>query len=428
MTALTLDTMHRYFADGARPEAEFAIGLESELHGLDKLAAPDYESIAESIGIFTELGWAPVYEKDNIIGAKRAGESIALEPGGQFEFASAPLTLLSEVETAYTEFLQNLSKGDTAWLSAGMRPFGMRSDIPWMPKGRYKIMRNYMPKVGTRGLEMMQRTGTVQVNLDYGSEFDASRKMELGLRMGSTLTGIFASSPIVDGEVTSYQSYRAHIWLDTDNQRCGLIPHVVADGALFKNYTQWALDVPMYFIYRDGYVDATETTFRKFWKDGFKGYVASEEDWETHLATLFPEARLKRFIEIRSCDAGSKQMNLAFAALTSGLFYSDDALTASLDLLKRYSFEEVARWRNQVPTLGLNVATSDGATLWDIAKKLLGFAGAALDNDGKRMLNVAREVVESKRSYADRIVDVWKHSSSNEVRKNKLADLNLIVA
>ena len=212
-----------------------------------------------------------------------------------------------------------------AWLAIGLRPFGTRADIPWMPKQRYDVMRAYMPGVGTRGLDMMQRTATVQVNLDFSDEADAAAKMRCLYSVTSLLTALWAASPIVDERVTDYQSYRAWIWRDTDNARSGLVRFAFERSDLFTAYTEWALDVPMYFVYRDGYKPVPAgLTFRTFMADGWNGARATRSDWALHLSTLFPEGRLKKFIEVRGCDCGSLEMIAALAPTMRGLLYESN--------------------------------------------------------------------------------------------------------
>jgi glutamate--cysteine ligase len=295
-----------YFTTAGKPAARWRVGTEHELVGVIRGTgqAPPYDGphgIGALLGWFADRGGTPVVENGNVIALTRGDSQLTIEPGGQFELAARPVASDHELETdlrAYLGELENASRElGLAWLSIGLRPFGRRDDIPWMPKQRYAVMRSYMPRVGTRGLDMMLRTATVQVNVDFADEADAAAKLRCLYSVTSLLTALWASSPIVDEKVSGFQTYRAWIWRDTDRARSGLLPFAFTRDDAFTAYTEWALDVPMYFVYRGGYhAVPADLTFRKFMAEGWNGERATMEDWALHLSTMFPEGRLKKYI------------------------------------------------------------------------------------------------------------------------------------
>ncbi|HET9989486.1 MAG TPA: glutamate-cysteine ligase family protein [Kofleriaceae bacterium] len=422
----TLDDLRSYFADAGKPEGAWRVGTEHELIGVirDTGEAPPYEGphgIEALLRAFAANQGEPVLENGHPIAIARGDAQLTIEPGGQFELAGRPLTDDTKSAADLAAHVEELAAASQplglAWLAIGLRPFGSRADIPWMPKERYDVMRAYMPTVGTRGLDMMQRTATVQVNLDFADEADAAAKMTCLYSVTSILTALYAASPIVDEKVSGYQSYRAWIWRDTDNARAGLVPFVFdGEGDIFTAYTEWALDVPMYFVYRNGYRRVpADLTFRQFMAHGWSGEHALRADWALHLSTLFPEGRLKKFIEIRGCDCGSMEMNAALAPLMRGLLYDPTARAAATELTAHLSYPERQRVADEVPRAGL--ATRAGRhTLGELAKQLVAIAKDGLARVAPAALSLLApvEVIASTgRTQADRIVDLWSQHAGD---------------
>ena len=303
-----------------------------------------------------------------------------------------------------------------AWLSIGMRPFGTRDSIPWMPKQRYAVMRAYMPTVGTRGLDMMLRTATVQANLDFSDEADAAAKMHCIYGVTPMLTSLWAASPIVDEKISGYQSYRAWIWRDTDNARAGLLPLAYGRRDIFTAYTEWALDVPLYFVYRGGYVPVPAgLTFRQYMRDGYQGTQATLSDWALHLSTLFPEGRLKKFIEVRGCDCGSLPMIQALAPMMRGLLYDTAARTAAIELTANLSFADRQRIADEVPQRGF--ATRAGAhTVGELSRQLVAIAKDGLSRIAPQsvsLLDPVEQIATSGRTQSDAIIELWQRHAGN---------------
>jgi glutamate--cysteine ligase len=362
------------FHEAGKPRDRWRVGGEHEKIGIivdpslgTPGAAVPYEggpaSISAMFADLVPLGWKPVEEHGHVIAAERERASVTLEPGGQTELSGAPhqslLTLQAEFDRHRDEMLTIARAHGVAWLAVGFRPLGTLADVPWMPKGRYAIMREYLPTRGKLPLEMMKRTATVQANLDWADEADAQRKFVAAMSVTSIVTAIYANSPVVDGKDTGYQSYRASIWLDTDPDRCGIPAFSFAPGpeGFFASYVDWALDVPMFFVHREawgGYRAAGGMTFRRFLREGFQGERAVLADWHLHLSTLFPETRLKGYLEVRGADAGSQPMVLALPALWKGLLYDDDACAAASALTAHLSYEERLALRADVPRTGLS--------------------------------------------------------------------------
>lgn len=292
-----------HFRGAEKPRAAWRVGTEHELVGVrasgpDAGTAPAYDGpdgIGAVLAGFAARGWTPVTEGGHVIALTRGDAQVTIEPGGQLELAARPVSHSCDLVADLREYVATLGEitrpMGLAWLSIGFRPFGTRADVPWMPKERYDVMRAYMPTVGTLGLEMMLRTATVQTNLDWSDEADAGAKLRCLMSVTSLLTALWAASPIVDGKVSGYQSYRAHIWRHTDNDRTGLLRFAFEDTGVYRAYVEWALDVPMYFVYRGGYRPVQGLTFRRFMSEGWQGERATRADWSLHLSTLFPAAR-----------------------------------------------------------------------------------------------------------------------------------------
>lgn len=385
-----------YIAQGCKPKSQWRIGTEHEKFPfyVDGNQPVPYEGRggirALLEGMQALLGWEPILDAGAVIGlVEPTGQgAISLEPGGQFELSGAPLDNLHETcreSNAHLAQLRELAEPlGIRFLGLGGSPKWSLAETPRMPKSRYDIMTAYMPKVGTQGLDMMYRTCTIQVNLDFSSEDDMRRKMQIGMRLQPLATALFANSPFTDGKLNGFQSWRGDIWRDTDNQRSGLLPFAFADTFGFSDYVEWALDVPMYFIIRDEqYHDCTHITFRQFMngalKDSIRDGVPTMGDWTNHLSTLFPDVRMKRFLEMRGADGGPWRRICALPALWVGLLYDDEAIVAAEDLTRGWSFEEVQTLRDAVPTGGLAVDFR-GRALLDVARDVLAISRKGLKN------------------------------------------------
>jgi glutamate--cysteine ligase len=353
-------------AEGSKPSSEWRIGTEHEKFGYNlKTRAPlPYEGRPGIRGMLEGLrrfGWDPIMEGDYIIGLKQGKAAISLEPGGQLELSGAPLSSLHETCAETNLHLDQVKEVATeigaGFIGLGYHPTARLEDVPVMPKGRYDIMRRYMPRVGGLGLEMMFRTCTIQVNLDFASEDDMVKKFRVGLELQPIATAMFSASPFREGRPNGFLSYRGHIWTDVDNARSGMLPWVFEEGMSFERYVDYALDVPMYFIYRDGkYHDVAGKSFRDFLNHQLPGFERIEPtmaDWADHLTTIFPEVRLKKFLEMRGADGGLWRRICALPALWTGIYYDTAALDAAWDLVKDWTAEERSALREAVPKLGL---------------------------------------------------------------------------
>jgi len=414
-----------YFSTAGKPVSAWRVGTEHELVGVIKATgeAPPYEGphgIGALFDKFAARGGTPVTERGHTIALPRADAQLTIEPGGQFELAGRPVSddadFVNDLRAYVAELATASKELGLAWLSIGLRPFGGRADVPWMPKQRYEVMRAYMPTVGTRGLDMMLRTATVQANLDFSDEADAAAKMRCLYSNTSLLTALWAASPIVEDKVSGYQSYRAWIWRDTDNQRSGLVPFVFERDDVFASYTEWALDVPMYFVYRHGYVPVPAgLTFRTFLREGWNGEVATRSDWAMHLSTLFPEGRLKKFIEVRGCDCGSLEMIEALSPMTRGLLYDTTARTAAIALLGKVSYAERQQLASDVPMQGF-AAKIGGHTVGDLAEELVNIAVDGLSRVAPKALPLlapVQEIAKTRRTQSDRIIELWQKHAGN---------------
>ncbi|HTO34073.1 MAG TPA: glutamate--cysteine ligase [Pararhizobium sp.] len=385
-----------YLAGGNKPKDRFRIGTEHEKFAFfkaDNSPVPYFGEASISAllnGMAEKTGWEPIIDAGNIIGlAEQSGHgAISLEPGGQFELSGAPLENLHQTckeSNQHLAVLREIAEPlGIRFLGIGGSPKWTLADTPRMPKSRYDIMSRYMPKVGTQGLDMMYRTCTIQVNLDFSSEEDMRRKMQVSLKLQPLSTALFASSPFTDGKPNGLLSWRGDIWRDTDNQRAGVLPAVFNADFGFEDYVKWALDVPMYFVVRDGkYHDCTHVTFRQFMNGALKGELADWEpnmgDWTNHLSTLFPDVRLKRFLEMRGADGGPWRRICALPAFWVGLLYDDEALAAAEDLTRDWTYEDTLAMRNAVPAEGLK-ATHDGKSLFDVAREVLSISRLGLRN------------------------------------------------
>lgn len=415
------------FHAAGKPRAQWRIGTEYEKLTVDARtgkAAPfaGPRGIERLLRMLAErFGWEPREEEGAVIALARDGVSITLEPGGQLELAGQPLATLheahDEVATHVRELVAVGPELGLAFLGLGCHPASTLDEIPWVPKQRYRIMREYMSRVGTMGHRMMKQTATVQANIDFESERDAMEKLRVGMAIAPVVNAIFANSPLVDGDVSGHLSFRGHVWTDTDRARCGLLPFAFRNDARFADYVAWALDVPMYFILRDGrYVtDVTGMPFRHFLDQGWQGQPATMDDWSLHLTTLFPEVRLKGFIEFRSADSQMPERVLALPALAKGLFYTADCQQAALDLVKRWTIDDVDTLYREVTRGGFEPRIK-GIRVGELAREVLAIAReglrrqASLDGEGRdetRYLEPVVEQVERGRTVAEELLRQW---------------------
>ena len=415
-------------AAGEKPQSAWRIGTEHEKFGfrLDDLRPPTFDGergIEALLTGLTRFGWEPVRESVNgnparTIALLRDGASVTLEPAGQLELSGAALENLHQtcVETGshLNEVAQVAGELGLGFLGMGFQPKWSRADMPWMPKGRYQIMKAYMPKVGDLGLDMMTRTSTVQVNLDYASEADMVKKFRVSLALQPIATALFADSPFTEGKPNGYLSYRSHIWTDTDADRTGMLDFVFEDGFGYERYVDYLLDVPMYFSYRDGiYHDASGKSFRKFLKgelDVLPGALPTLRDWSDHMTTAFPEVRLKKYLEMRGADSGPWSRICALSAFWVGLLYDATALDAAWDLVKDFSLAERHALRDGVPKHALGLPFRNG-TVQDLALRALeisreGLRRRAITNadgqDETQFLDVLQEIADSGVTAAQR--------------------------
>ncbi len=415
-------------ASGEKPRPQWRIGTEHEKFGfrLDDLRPPTFEGergIQALLTGLTRFGWEPVQENGNTIALLRDGASVTLEPAGQLELSGGALESIHqtcvETGTHLNEVAQVAGELQLGFLGMGFQPKWTRADMPWMPKGRYRIMREYMPRVGSLGLDMMTRTSTVQVNLDYASEADMVKKFRVSLALQPIATALFADSPFTEGAPNGYLSYRSHIWTDTDADRTGMLDFVFEDGFGYERYVDYLLDVPMYFSYRGGvYHDASGKSFRRFLKgqlDVLPGALPTLRDWSDHMTTAFPEVRLKKYLEMRGADSGPWSRICALPAFWVGLLYDDAALDAAWDLVKDFSLAERHALRDGVPRLALHLPFR-GGSVRDLARRALEISReglrrrAALNGDGQdetRFLDVLQEIVDSGKTAAERKLDLF---------------------
>jgi glutamate--cysteine ligase len=382
-----------WLAHGCKPKAQFRIGTEHEKFAfmLDGHQPVPYEgrrgirTLLEGMELL--LGWQPIMEDGNVIGLLdvTGGGAITLEPGGQFELSGAQVETVHQTSSELMAHLAQLREVaqplHIGFLGIGMTPSWTRAEMPKMPKGRYKIMTAYMPKVGTLGLDMMYRTCTVQTNLDFASEADMVKKLRVSIALQPVATALFANSPFTEGRPNGFLSYRAEIWRDTDKDRTGMLPWVFEAGMGFERWVDYALDVPMYFVkHGDEYVDVAGQSFRALLAGklpGMSGARATISDWSNHISTIFPEVRLKRYLEMRGADSGPTRNLLALPAFWVGILYDDVSLDAAWDLVKKWSAAERQQLRDEVPKAGL-AATVRDRTVFDIATDTLKLARAGL--------------------------------------------------
>lgn len=383
------------FVRACKPRELWRVGAEAEKFGVDKVSgAPLHYPGARGVeGILRTLidhhGWTEEgeYAGGPLIALRRGEASVTLEPGSQLELSGAPMPNMHAIAAELVSHLSELEKVSRelgiVWLGVGFHPFAKQSDLDWVPKSRYAIMREYLPTRGKYGLDMMRRTSTVQANFDYSSEADALRKLRVSLKLAPVTTAMFANSPFVEGKLTGELSRRARVWLDVDPDRTGLLPQTWREGARFRDYIEWALDCPMFMFKRDGHaVDNRGQRFRDFLRDGFTQagtrHQATMTDWETHLNTLFPEVRLKRTIEIRGADSLPGPLFAALPALWTGILYDDVALAEADALTADFTAQELDALRTHVPAEGLR-SPFRGKPLADLAQRVIDIAKRGLE-------------------------------------------------
>jgi glutamate--cysteine ligase len=435
--ALVFEDLVRWFEAGAKPKAAWRVGAEHEKFvfrlGSHKPVPYEPQGIKALLEGLTRFGWEPVLEGDNVIALSRGMASVSLEPGGQFELSGAPLETVHEICEETGGHLQEVKvvadELGLGFLGLGYTPVWRREDVPVMPKGRYKIMRAYMPKVGGQGLDMMFRTCTVQANLDFGSEADMVAKFRTSLALQPIATALFANSPFKEGKPSGFLSARANVWTDTDPDRTGMLDFVFRDGFGFEAYARYALDVPMYFVKRNGrYIDVAGRSFRDFMKGELPelpGEKPTLKDWADHTTTLFPEVRLKQYLEMRGADAGPWGRLCALPALWMGVLYDSAALAAAWDLCKDWEIADHERLRADVARLGLK-AEVGGRTVQDVAKDMLAIAGEGLKRrkrlsgglvDETGYLSELDEIAASGITPAERLLELYNGPWAGDASK-----------
>jgi glutamate--cysteine ligase len=428
----TRDELVAWLAKGVKPKSEFRIGTEHEkfpfrVDGHDPVPYDSKRSIRALLeGMRLLLGWEPIMEGEDIIGLTSVigAAAITLEPGGQFELSGAPVETVHETSSEVHAHLAQVAEVarplGLGFLALGMSPKWSRSETPMMPKGRYRIMSAYMPKVGQLGLDMMYRTCTVQTNLDFSSEADMVKKLRVGLALQPIATALFANSPFTEGKLNGYLSYRSEIWRHTDPHRSGMLPWAFEPGMGFERWVDYALDVPMYFIKRgDRYIDVAGQSFRALMQGRLHllpGERATISDWANHLTTIFPEVRLKRYLEMRGADAGPRRRIASLPAFWVGLVYDDVSLDAAWDLVKDWTAEERQQLRDDVPKLGLR-AQIRGRSVRDVARVCLDLAHRGLarrarlgigGRDEQRHLETLDDIVARGITPAEDLIEKFK--------------------
>jgi glutamate--cysteine ligase len=397
-----------YFFQAAKPRKEWRIGTEYEMLGVSRrsgraarYAGPrGIERILHRLA--DSLEWEPQEEEGHVIALQGERANIALEPGAQVELSGEQCKTVhcadKELRRHFKHLLTVADELDIDFVNLGMQPVSSLDDIQWIPKTRYRIMGPYMEKVGSLGHRMMKQTASIQVNFDFSDETDAMMKFKVGMGLVPLLTAMFANSPISDGKLNGFMTMRGHVWTDTDRQRCGLLPFAFADSPSFEDYTEYALNIPMYGIVRHGqWINMTHSSFRQFLENGHNDERATLEDWGIHLTTLFPEVRIKKYLEIRCFDNQPFEYMLAVPALTKGIFFDNDPLLAAWDLVKKWSWEERITVYHEAHRQALG-ARVQGIRLLDLAKELVMIARAGLNRH-----NDCNEDGENETIYIERL-------------------------
>lgn len=410
-----------WFAAGCKPREAWRIGTEHEKFGFRRagFAPPSYEDqgIQAMLEGIQARGWAPITDAGKVIGLTRGGEAVSLEPGGQFELSGAPTRTLHETRLELGAHLRDVhgvaAPLGLGFAGMGFHPVATREAMPWMPKSRYKIMRRYMPLKGGLGLDMMLRTCTVQVNLDFGDEADMVEKLRVSLALQPLATALFASSPLLEGKPSGFKSLRGRVWTDTDPDRTGIPACVFEEGFGFERFAEFVLDVPMYFVARDGVLhDVAGASFRDFMAgrvEALRGIPATMGDVADHVTTVFTEVRLKRFLEMRGADSGSAAMVLAKPAFWVGLLYDDAAQKAARALTRSWTLDEIMALRADVPQQALQARIA-GRELRDVAREVLAISADGLRARGlgeEAYLAPLWEIAQSGMTQADRILQLY---------------------
>ena len=420
-----------YFAEGSKPQDQWGIGTEHEkfLYRKDNLQRLGHDTepgIEQILHLMQKSGWTPIDEKGKTVGLKKNGAPITLEPGGQFELSGQNFQNIHQTyrETRrHFEDLSNICKDlDVITLALGYDPIRERHEMPWMPKERYRIMKAYMPVKGTLGHDMMTRTATIQVNLDYRNEADMIQKMRVGQALQPIATALFANSPFSGGRPNGYLSYRAHVWDDTDPDRCGFLPFLFDDSFGFERWTDYLLDIPMYFILRNGeFLNSQNLTFREFLK-GKHRLKPTMEDWENHVATAFPDIRLKRFIEMRGADANCVSYIAALSAFWVGLLYDEDALDEATAIIQQWDIPTLREIRSQIPKQALKAKAGD-ISVRETALRMLKISAGGLARRARRMniedeghyLAPVIEIAESGKTQAEQHLHKFHHEWKGDI-------------
>jgi glutamate--cysteine ligase len=433
------DSLVAHLESGCAPRERWRIGTEHEkfAYHTGTFATISYDEpggIRDILQGMERYGWRPVREGDNVIAMTRDdSSSISLEPGGQVELSGAPLADLHQTcieVTTHRKHVKDVAESlGVGLIGLGFHPTAKREDVHWMPKGRYGIMKAYMPKVGSLGLDMMLRTCTVQVNLDYGSEADMVKKMRVSMALQPIATALWANSPFTEGKPNGFLSYRGQIWTDTDNNRSGQLDFVFEDGYGFEHYVDYALDVPMYFVYRDGgYIDVSGQSFRDFMEGklpGLPGEKPTLGDWADHLSTLFPDVRMKKYLEMRGADGGPWGRLCALPAFWVGLLYDDQSLDAAWDLVKNWTPEDRRKLSADVPRLALKAEIA-GRTVRDVALDVLKIARDGLTRRDRRnasgdnetgFLAPLQEIAETGRTPAEELLEAYHGRWNGDITK-----------
>ncbi|MEN8237210.1 MAG: glutamate--cysteine ligase [Pseudomonadota bacterium] len=414
-----------YFQKGCKLQAQWRVGLEFEKFvyqsdHLKRATFKGHQGIETLLKGLTRYGWLPVFEQSYLIALYRKGSTVTLEPGGQIELSSSKHTNVHQLEKELLQFERETQEVGTQlkldFLAMGYDPKSRLQDIPWMPKQRYSIMRSYMLKKGNLGHNMMQATAAIQVALDYSSEADMAKKLRVALALQPMLTGLLSNSPFKEGKVNGFQSYRSHIWKHTDPDRCGLLSFAFKENMSFESYVDYALGVPMYFIKQgDDYLDVSGHPFQLYLDGKLPGHEGKQptlQDWQDHLTTLFPEIRLKQFLEMRGVDGGDPSQALGLAAFWRGILYDSCNLQAVYERVKDWSYEEVREFLEEVARSGLN-ARLQGTSLLDLGKEVIDLAEQGLKyqrihgQDDRIYLDPLKEIIDSGKTPAQRAIETF---------------------
>jgi glutamate--cysteine ligase len=436
---LNKENLIKYFEDGITEKGDVRIGTEHEKFVFNKndcslIPYKGEQSISALLEAFIQDDWKPKYEGDNIIALSKENASITLEPGGQFELSGAPLVTIHETcreINNHLKFVKSIEeKMNIGFLGVGFLPIEKLDDVPHVPKKRYsEIMRPYMKKLGGLGLDMMHRSCTVQANFDYISELDMKKKIMVSAALQPIVTGLFANSPFLEGQLNGFQSYRGYVWTKTDDHRTGILRSMVGENFSFEEYVDYALKVPVYSIIRNGnYINCLDYNFEDLMNNKFHEVKSEEitlDDWTDHLSTIFTEVRLKTYIEMRGADAGSYRSLCALPAFWAGILYCSDCLEESISIVREWSFEEIVSFRNSVFKNGLNAKLKD-RNGWEIAEQFLKISSKGLES--RSNLNAVGEnetihidylfeMVQKKETSALRLINLYKSKWNNDLKQ-----------